>query len=241
MILLVDIGNSRLKWALWDGTALSPSVAIVHDGDPAAVLRGLPQREVTAVWITHVVGAPHEAGMSEAVSARFGRACHFARSRADYLGLRSAYADPGRLGVDRWLMMLAAWREVRSACCLVSAGTALTFDAIDANGQHRGGFIAPGLMAMLEATLGTTRFATFELGNRYHGGLGRDTEDCVRQGAFLAALGAVDRGLRSADAGAARFICGGDAAALQPYLQGAWQRRDDLVLQGLLALALESA
>jgi type III pantothenate kinase len=241
VILLIDIGNSRLKWALWDGGELSPAVATIHEGDPVAVLQRLPQRPVSAVWITHVIGTEHEPALQQAILNRFGRAPHFARSGAEYDGLRCGYADPARLGTDRWLMMLAAWRQVRGACCVVSAGTALTFDAIDRHGHHLGGFIAPGLSAMLRTTLGSTRFATFDLDGAYHEGLGRDTEACVRQGAFLAALGAIERGLQAAGADGVRFICGGDAASLQPHLAGNWQRRDDLVLQGLLALALESA
>ena len=142
-----------------------------------------------------------------------------------------------RLGVDRWLMMLAAWRETCGACCVVSAGTALTFDAIDARGRHQGGFIAPGLAAMLKATLGNTRFATSELGAHYTGGLGADTEACVRQGAYLAGLGAIERGIAAAGVQGRRHICGGDAPLLLPHLAGEWRHRADLVLEGLLAWA----
>ncbi|TXH04574.1 MAG: type III pantothenate kinase [Nevskiaceae bacterium] len=237
MILLIDIGNSRLKWALWDGVVLSPTVAVTHRGEPATALSQLPQRPLQAVWIAHVVGQQHEAAIAQAVTNRFGVPPRFARSGDTQLGLRSAYAEPARLGVDRWLMMLAAWSERREACCVVSAGTALTFDAVDAEGRHQGGFIAPGLTAMLQATLGNTRFPTAELGTAYHDGLGRDTEACVRQGAFLAALGAVERGVRAAGAPPVRYLCGGDAAVLLPHLGSGWQQRDDLVLRGLLALS----
>ena len=240
MILLIDIGNSRLKWALWDGATLSPAVAIDHQGDPAMVIGRLPNRKLSAVWVAHVMGAGHEDAINNAVRARFAFDAHFARSCAEYLGLKCAYADATRLGVDRWLMLLAAWREVHDACCVVSAGTALTFDAIDAEGQHQGGFIAPGLSAMLKATLGSTRFATFELGSDYQDGLGRDTETCVRQGAFLAALGAIERGLLAAGTPDVRLACGGDAAVLLPHLGETWQQRDDLVLRGLLVLAIST-
>lgn len=241
MMLLLDIGNSRLKWATWDGRALGASSALEHGGDPAAALATLPAMTPTAVWIAQVMGAKHEQNLASAIQARFGLAPKFARSHDQYLGLKCAYADASRLGVDRWLMLLAAWCEQRGACCVVSAGTALTFDAVDAQGQHLGGFIAPGLAAMLRATLGSTRFATFDLGADYSGGLGDDTEACVRQGAFLACVGAVDRGLGAADVSGPRFICGGDAATLLPQLGAGWQHRHDLVLEGLLVLARQSA
>lgn len=241
MMLLIDIGNSRLKWALSDGESISAVTAIDHVGDPAAVIKVLTATHVDAVWIAHVMGAEHERQITEAVQERFGLLAQFARTHAEYLGLSCAYADPARLGVDRWLMLLAAWSEVRGPCCVVSAGTALTFDAVTADGHHQGGFIAPGLTSMLRATLGSTRFATYDIGAAYTDGLGQDTEACVRQGAFLAGLGAIEQGLRAAGSPAKRFICGGDAPAFLPCLGPDWQRRDELVLQGLLALARQSA
>ena len=241
MILLIDIGNSRLKWALSDGRAIGAVSAHEHAGEPAAVLRVLTATPVDAVWIAHVMGAEHEKRIVDAVQARWKLPAQFARTRAEMLGLRCAYADPARLGVDRWLMLLAAWTETRGACCVVSAGTALTLDAVTAEGRHLGGFIAPGLTPMLKTTLGSTRFATDDISAAYTDGLGQDTESCVRQGAFLAALGAIRQGLRAAGAPDKRLICGGDAAVLLPQLGPGWQRRDDLVLQGLLALALQSA
>jgi type III pantothenate kinase len=241
MILLIDIGNSRLKWALSDGQSISAVTAIDHAGDPTAAIKILTATKVATVWIAHVMGADHELQILDAVQARFGLHAQFARTRAEYLGLKCAYTEPSRLGVDRWLMLLAAWSEVRGPCCVVSAGTALTFDAVTADGQHQGGFIAPGLTPMLKTTLGSTRFATHDIGAAYTDGLGRDTEACVRQGAFLAGLGAIQEGVRAAGAPDVRFICGGDAAAFLPHLGVDWQRRDELVLQGLLALALQSA
>lgn len=241
MILLIDIGNSRLKWALSDGHSISAVTALDHAGDPAAVIRVMTATKVDAVWIAHVMGAEHEKQIVDAVHAHWNLKAQFARTQAQFLGLSSAYADPSRLGIDRWLMLLAAWSDVRGACCVVSAGTALTFDAVDDKGQHQGGFIAPGLTPMLKTTLGSTRFATYDIGAAYTDGLGRDTEACVRQGAFLSGLGAIEQGLRAAGSPAKRFICGGDAAAFLPQLSAEWQRRDELVLQGLLVLARQSA
>lgn len=241
MILLIDIGNSRLKWALSNGQSISAVTALDHAGDPAAVIKVLTATKVDAVWVAHVMGAEFERQILDAVSTRWGLVAQFARTRAEFLGLSCAYAEPARLGVDRWLMLLAAWSEVRGACCVVSAGTALTFDAVAADGQHQGGFIAPGLTPLLKTTLGSTRFETYDIGAAYTDGLGKDTEACVRQGAFLAGLGAIQQGLLAAGSPAKRFICGGDATAFLPYLDVEWQRRDQLILQGLLALALQSA
>lgn len=245
MMLLIDIGNSRLKWALSNGSDIGEVTALEHAGEPAALISTmsspLSDLKFAQVWIAHVMGAEHEHRIAEAAHARFSVHPQFARTQAKINGLQCAYAEPSRLGIDRWLMLLAAWSVVRGPCCVVSAGTALTFDAVSANGQHQGGFIAPGLTPMLKTTLGSTRFATYDIGAAYTEGLGQDTEACVRQGAFLAGLGAIQQGLRAAGSLDQKFICGGDAAAFLPHLGPGWQQRDELVLQGLLALARQSA
>lgn len=235
--LLLDIGNSRLKWA-WQGEkGLGDCGVIVHDGDPAAALPSFAPVQPAEVWIAHVTGGASEASLTVAVRERFGREPHFARSAAQWRGLSNRYEEPERLGVDRWLVMLAAWSEQRVATCIVDAGTALTVDGFDAEGRHLGGLIGAGLLTQQRAVLGQTRFATREHGPRYHAGFGIDTESCVSQGAMLACLGAIDRALAATGSAARRIITGGDASVLLPHLHGHWEHRPDLVLEGLRVLA----
>ena len=238
MKLLIDIGNTALKWAQAQDGTLTERGAIPHDGAPASALAALPSASVDAVWIAHVTGATHEAALIDAVRAQFGIAPQFARSTCDWQGLRNAYREPQRLGVDRWLAMIASWHAQRSAACVVDAGTALTADLIAADGTHRGGLIAAGLATQQRATLGATRFATHNIdATAYRADLGDDTESCVRQGALLACLGAIDRAAALAGSGAQLLIAGGDAPLLLPQLDARWQHRPLLVLEGLLALA----
>lgn len=240
-ILLLDIGNSRLKWAAIPAldAALPPAQALAHDGVPAdaitalaAAWRGAPPQ---AVYIAHVTGGAHEVSLARAVQQAMRRLPQFARSAESCAGLISTYADPGRLGVDRWLAMLAMWARTRQAFCVASAGTALTFDAVSDSGQHQGGVIAPGLATMIDATLGRTRFAVGAMDAGFETGLGRDTEACVRQGALHAAAGLLDR-LAARHPGS-KVLAGGDAGTLQPHLVGDWHIEPDLVLQGLAVWA----
>ena len=235
--LLLDIGNSRLKWAWQADAGLGECGVVVHDGEPAAALPSFAPLQPAEVWISHVTGAAHEARLAAAVRERYGRAPHFARSAAQWCGLHNRYDDPARLGVDRWLVMLAAWSEQRVATCIVDAGTALTVDGFDPDGRHLGGIIGAGLLTQQRAVLGQTRFAARERGPQYHAGLGADTESCVSQGAMLACLGAIDRALAATGPAARRLITGGDASLLLPYLSAGWEHRPDLVLEGLRVLA----
>lgn len=237
-LLLLDIGNTRLKWGLAGDAGLGESGAVVHDGDPTAALRALRLPQPSALWVAHVTGAAQEARLTETLRALYGCDPQYARAAAAWHGLRSAYREPERLGVDRWLAMIAAWGEAQAPACVVDAGTALTVDCIDAHGLHLGGIIAAGLRTQQRALLGHTRFTTRAAASAYDGGLGTDTEACVRQGALLACLGAVDRALALAGPAAPRrLLTGGDAEQLLPYLSGPWAYRPQLVLEGLLRLA----
>jgi type III pantothenate kinase len=109
----------------------------------------------------------------------------------------------------------------------------LTVDAIDAQGCHLGGIIAAGLGTSERAVLGATRFPTRPTPLPVHDGLGIDTEACVRQGARLSVLGAMDRAAARLPA-ARRFLTGGDAETLAP---AGWELRPALVFEGLAALA----
>lgn len=239
-MLLLDIGNSRLKWAQVREGRLHFGDAIAHGGDAAAAIAGIPLPRVDAVWAAQVLGPAPEAALTAAVQARWGITPRLARSSARLGTLVNAYAEPERLGVDRWLALLALHREAPGAFAVASAGTALTLDRVADGGRHLGGIIAPGLHTAQQATLGATRFATRDLPPAYTDGLGCDTETAVRQGALLACVGALERGCAGLPGTARRVLTGGDAATLLPLLPG-WQHRPHLVLEGLLAMAHATA
>lgn len=240
MKLLIDIGNSRVKWAFATGNVLVDADALAHDGRPALTLERIPAHPVQAIWLTHVTGAAHEAAIVDILRTRYGVQPQLARAAPHWYGLHNGYREPERLGVDRWLAMMAAWREAQpgaQASCVVDAGTALTADVIAGDGRHLGGFIAAGLQTQQRAVLGATRFATRETETPFLSGLGIDTESCVRQGALLACLGAIERAARQAGASARCVITGGDAPILLAHLPAHWKHDPNLVLHGLRALS----
>ena len=237
--LLIDVGNSRIKWACVQPAA--PWIAIEpeaapHDASIATLVASLPPVQPGRIAVSQVLGAEAGKALHHALQVRYGLAPVFAQVRADWAGLRVAYLDPSRLGVDRWLAMLAARHQSPGVALVVAmAGTALTLDAVAADGRHLGGFIAPGLHAARHATLGATRFEYQVRDTGQHVELGQDTEACVDAGARLACLGALDRGAALAPPGAQRWIAGGDAPALIPDLPG-WSQMPNPVLLGLMAM-----
>lgn len=236
-LLLLDVGNSRVKWAVADAAGLRFGGAIDHGGVPSIAVRKIEAEAVESVWVANVTGASLGQQLAASLQSRHGVAPRFAAVQSDYDGLRIAYADPQRLGVDRWLCLLAAWSKARGPACVASAGTALTFDAVDAGGRHLGGVIAPGLAAMQQNVLETTRFLAAPPAHIYTEGLGADTDACVRQGGLHATAGLIERLAARYGAGARCLLTGGDAATLRPHLVGGWELRPNLVMEGLLAYA----
>lgn len=231
-MLLIDVGNTRLKWAEEAGGQFIAHGALAHDGKPADALSRLKVDEPDAIHIVSVAGPAHELALDKVCLARWQQPPRYARTRPERNGLRNGYAEPQRLGADRWIAMLAAWSLARGACVVADAGTALTVDAVDASGVHRGGIIAAGLYTGEKAVLGATRFPTRDTPLENHAGLGLDTEACVRQGAMLSVLGALDRAAATLP-DAKRYLTGGDAGTLLPHLPG-WEHRPLLVFEGLL-------
>lgn len=248
MQLLVDIGNSRIKWALWDGGRASAHGSAAHrddlDGALAALTNALP-RGVTRVLTSNVAGSEAARRLTAAIRAHFGVDPEFVAVAAEQFGVTCGYSDPSRLGVDRWLAVLAARQSTADPACVISAGTAVTFDAVDAGGRHLGGLIFAGARLAADALdaqtsgIGATPLATEPPAGLAL--LGRNTGAAVGHGAMLALAAACDRAVRTvADALGARptvYITGGDAAALARWLETPTVLRADLVLEGLALFA----
>ena len=252
MTLLLDAGNTRLKWARLADGRLGPVHATPHRDVPAAdwqaQLRaaGRPARLVVA----NVAGEAFGHALAEWSRATWDLAPEFVATRARAAGLAIAYAMPAALGVDRWLAMIAAWKSARRACVVVVAGTASTVDAVDGQGRHRGGYIVPGVRMMREAlherTGGIARAAALAP-PAVDGAFGVNTGGAVEQGARVALAALAERSVaelaRVLVPGAAPprlFLAGGDAELVAPLLRVEHARAPDLVLQGLAAVAQEA-
>lgn len=241
--LLVDLGNSRVKWAVLAGGTLGPAAAVAYAGaDVGAVVRStwerLPRPE--RVLVGSVAGGERDDELRALSRELWGREPEFARARAEAAGVTSGYESPERLGVDRWLALLAAHADGRGATCVVDCGTAVTIDVVDGAGQHRGGLILPGLHLMRDCLLAGTRIPPFAA-PRPCPALGRDTGAAVANGALLAVVGVVRetlaRGAGLCGTTLRLVIAGGDAAALAEALDQPAELRADLVLEGLAVVA----
>lgn len=240
MKLLLDLGNTRLKWALADGRRWHAHGAVGWQDDVAARLaaawRALPAP--TAVLGASVVDAPREALVATCVEHHFGAAPFWLRTPAAACGVRNAYAEPQRLGVDRFLAMVAAHVDGLAPCVLVGVGTALTLDALAADGRHLGGLIAPSPRLMQQSLLGATaQVRPVRAGHVVE--MADNTADAVTSGCWLAAVALIERfsqHIAPALGGTPILrLGGGDATALLPLLKERAHVAHDSVLHGLAA------
>jgi type III pantothenate kinase len=256
--LLIDLGNTRIKWALVRGHSPGRQTA-VPVGNWRALERALRQlHRVGAVLVVSVAGAAEERALRATLQRCGLPKARFVRSSAALAGVTNGYRNAWQLGADRWVAAIGAWHLAkRRAVCAVSVGTALTIDVVDAKGQHRGGLIAPGpalmVHSLLRDTHGIARRAAVPAGRRISRSaraakairpLADNTRDAIELGSLTAAAGLIDRTIRAVrTAIGARprvLLTGGGAAAVAPLLASRHQPCEGLVMHGLAVIASES-
>jgi type III pantothenate kinase len=243
MILLVDVGNTRIKWLIWDKGQVRQRGHRLHQNLAPALLGeqlwgGLERP--SQVMVANVAGAEMAAVLQAWMQQAWAVEARFAVSAATGFGVRNAYRVPAQMGVDRWVAMIGAKARSGQSCCIVDCGTAITVDALTAEGNHLGGVIFPGMRLMRESLYRDTR----QIPAADHGQatvFGQSTRDCVWGGTTYAVAAAIDgitERMEEALPGAVqRLLTGGDAEVLMPYLRGSYRLEPDLIFHGLLVIA----
>lgn len=244
MRLLLDLGNTRLKWALWQPSAdewLARGALDWHQDMDAMLQEAwavLPAP--TSIVAASVVSAEREAQVTSVVARQFGGQPSWFRTPASACGIHNAYAEPQRLGADRFLAMVAAFAEGHAPCVLASVGTALTLDALAGDGRHLGGLIAPG-PRLMQASLreGTARVRPDGPGVILE--LADNTTDAVSSGCWQAAVALTERfsARMSPRLGGSPLLIldGGDGPTLAPLLALPYRSGRDGVMRGLAVWA----
>lgn len=254
-VLLLDAGNTRLKWAVVDLARASAKPAEVGLPASAAWLgQGATAYHELAPWVEHWqqwgtlsacygVRVAHDAAISsvQQILTPIGLEIHWMRPRARAGGVRNAYLPPQSLGADRWAALVAVRQRTTDSALIVSAGTALTIDALDANGDFLGGMILPGLQMMRHALGHDTANIGMQYGKLQ--AFPNTTADAVESGLISACIGAIatmQANLEKKSGSAPRlFLTGGDGASLQFFLPAGLTMVPALVLEGVYYLSLE--
>jgi len=247
--LLVDIGNSSVKWACLVQGKLGESSSTAHQGSmPADVFAAwLRLTKPLDVVVANVAGAAVMFELKSWAQEQWGMNVSAPLAVAVGWGVRNAYANAEKLGVDRWAALLAAKQNyIGHPCCVIDCGTALTIDVVGADGQHLGGLIVPGLSMMRAALVDNTTGIEPSKNKESDEGLlfACNTEDAVERGTLSAIVATINNSVKNIEATVnADVVCllsGGDGEMLLPYLSGNFIFDEALVLKGLAIISGEA-
>lgn len=240
MLLLIDAGNTSIKWALVeDGAApgvWAASGALAHDDLAPGVWAG---HSISAALISNVAGAALRARLALALPSGLQQASWFA-SLPQLAGLKNGYRNPGQLGCDRFAAAIGARALAPGRALIVATcGTATTIDAITPDGRFIGGLILPGL-GLMARSLAQSASQLPQVGATatIKAGFADNTDDAIINGCLAAQAGAIERACATLEAefGAVHCVLSGGAAGfIAPALSLSLQHHliANIVLIGL--------
>lgn len=240
--LLLDIGNSRIKWGFLREGVIRGTGGAAHGECPPDDLIAVWGERPARLVVSNVRGEEFAATLTACTLNAWNLLPEFITPSRHDFGVTNTYRDAEKLGADRWAALIAAHHLHHGAACIIDCGTAITIDALSAEGKHLGGLILPGLTTMSKALSSQTTILPMALEQQVSAltPLAQDTRQAILQGTLYAAVAAIER-VRSELAG--RFaiqswlITGGDAGQLMPLLSVTFKHEPDLVLQGLAIIA----
>jgi len=243
MILVLDCGHSRLAWGLADERGWEALGSVPNQEIGTLALRdwqSLPRP--SRVVGVNVAGEATRVRV-EAQLVRWRTPPEWLIAQEEGCGVYNRYARPSQLGADRWASLVAARQRVANelfpaSCVVVNAGTAVTVDALDETGVFRGGIILPGPSMMLQALAANTAALKVPPGHVHDFPI--NTADALASGVMQAVCGAIEQTRRrlAGDGPVPKgFLAGGAASDIAPYLTAPVEVVDNLVLEGVLALA----
>lgn len=255
MLLTIDAGNTRTKWAIFDRHGeITRHGVCVNDQVPSIDLS--PESlGYQRVIISNVAGKTHALRLEHLLSAHH-LPVTWVKASDEACNVINGYIDVESLGTDRWAALIAAWHIKHAACVVVNAGTAVTIDALhkqpgnNQQGEFLGGMILPGLNLMQTSLgLGTAQLPTQDAmpdfsENNSEDIFAKSTIQAINTGTVHAIIGAIEHMANALEAkcGQTPFIVisGGNAAFIQNYLTDAVTNPtvivDNLVLKGLYLL-----
>jgi type III pantothenate kinase len=241
-MLLVDIGNSRIKWQRRENGSTQDGGRFGWRNQDVGALLDKQWGSFAApaeIWVSNVAGSAVADQFSAWTANHWDRAPDFARVVEQACGVRNGYAIPAQLGVDRWLALIAAWRRGHCAACVADCGTAVTVDALSSNGEHLGGLILPGLQLMRHALLTNTHGIREDAMGEFVM-FARNTQDGINAGGIHGIAALIERAaavLKKQFGEVRCLLTGGDAEAVQSVLIDEFELIPNLVLDGLAVIA----
>lgn len=225
-VLVVDAGNTSIKFTAFQGE----QVLWVQRGEAC-----LTKADFTpeAIYFASVRSKEQSALLHADIQANYPLSEWVTlTSHGIACGVRNAYVEPERLGIDRWLGVIAAHHMIKSDVVVVDAGTAIKVDVVNKEGIHLGGYIAPGLAMMEDSLLSKTARIRYDADEVIVGrGLPDSTARAVTEGCREMALGFLER-IYQRYPEFKWVVTGGDSQALLEVLGVSLECQPNLVALG---------
>lgn len=236
-MLLIDAGNSRIKWALTEGQAWQQRGAVERSAAASLQQQFAALLAQDRILVSNVAGATVAQQIVRACTS-LGATPEFITSRDQQCGISNNYELPEQLGSDRWAALIAAWQLMHTACLVVHCGTATTIDALSDSGVFLGGLILPGIALMQHSLVQAT--ANLDDHSGKWQAMPRNTADALATGAIEATVGAIQRQYAQLGVPGARcLLAGGAAEQIAPQLPLPLELQDNLVLHGLHIIGMD--
>lgn len=246
MTLTVDIGNSRIKWALWQADKVVTRGALLYQRDNCAEAFDelfKPLEKPAHIYAACVAGEKISQALSEWCQRHWQLDVGFLKTEKQFDNIVHAYEDPSQHGVDRWAAVVAAYQKYPAcALCVINAGTAVAFDLLEKDGRHLGGYIMPSYVSMYQVLQADTANVRAVLDARFDDVcVPNNTNDAVNQGLHRLLRAGVREicqfAERKMDSPMTIIISGGFAETILAYPgMPAMQHEPDLVMQGLYSI-----
>jgi type III pantothenate kinase len=268
MILLIDVGNSRIKWVGINSNNLTQiiianradQIAINHRGNTLTILENIIQTflPIQKIFMVHVLGEVFDTKVKQ-LATQYSIPLQLIYSQSRAYGISTHYVQASKLGADRFVAMLAAYQSRKNkACIVIDCGTAITIDTVNRFGEHIGGVILPGL-SLCKESLNKKAKNLQKIGEPSQVDqptmldkttlFATDTQYGIQSGCYYGLAGAIkdicqkmEKTLIKCDIHSTKInkiICGGDAKAFYPLLSS-YQLKADLVMDGLVYIAAET-
>lgn len=250
-MIAIDIGNSRIKWAHYKhGVRQLGGVCAYSVAEFEMCIGGLNiPLHYGGIFISLVAGDEIKNRLEHWLASQGCSEYEFVVVSAEMAGIKCAYKQPGKLGIDRWLAMIAGYHHESRAegegLCVLDCGTAITLDYVNAEGRHLGGWIMPGYQTMLHSLASSA--AKLEIPERLPADISQladNTADAITRGTASLLVHGLSTLLaeKSAQLGSRRccIVTGGDAGWISENLQQSCIYEPELVLQGLERMSRQS-
>lgn len=241
-ILLLDLGNSRLKWAVYASTDIQQAAiksGVINVTDITAeelqkAWQALP--ELKAAYISAVGQQAMQALCVDVLITYHQIELQTIKVGRQVAGVQNSYKQVQNLGVDRWMGLLAAHKLSKKSAIVVSCGTATTIDVINAEGEHQGGYIVPGIALMHESLGAATA------NNNIHDvkeqtqslQLGTSTHQAIGNGILQMQIALIEKVYAENSAESLDiYLTGGAAEQISPFLRLPYQLELAMVFKGM--------